>query len=38
VRSNRKKYIFPLCDLEDIDLSDAGKEAMDDYRTWFANR
>lgn len=38
VRFNRKKYIFPLCDLEDLDLSDMAKEALDDYRIWFANR
>lgn len=38
VRLNRKKYIFPLCDLEHLDLSDIAKEALDDYRTWFSNR
>lgn len=38
IRYKREKNYFPLCDLEAIDLDEEGKQALDDYRYWFANR
>ena len=38
VRFGRKKIYFPLCDLEAIELNEEGKQPLDDYRYWFANR
>ena len=38
VEHGRHKKNFPLCDLESIDLGNEGKQALDDYRYWFANR
>jgi hypothetical protein len=38
VRKGRKKYSFPLVDLEPLNLDEKGKEALEDYKTWFANR
>lgn len=38
VRWGKKKRYFPLCDLKAIDLDDEGKQALYDYKVWFANR
>lgn len=38
VRFESKQRYFPLCDLKALDLDDDGKEALYDYRVWFANR
>ena len=35
---NRKKYMFPLCDLEVIDKTKADFQLIEDYKTWFSNR
>ncbi|GIN57385.1 calcium-binding protein [Lederbergia ruris] len=37
-RLGREKIYFPLCDLEAIDLNDEGRQVIDDYAVWFANR
>ncbi|MBW8351551.1 calcium-binding protein [Bacillus sp. IITD106] len=37
-RLGRKKVYFPLCDLEAIDLDEEGRQVIDDYAVWFANR
>ena len=34
----RKRYDFPLCDLETADRESPKYQIVDDYRTWFANR
>lgn len=38
IRINRKRYEFPLCDLEALDKTTTDSQLIDDYRTWFANR
>ncbi len=38
IRLDRRKYEFPLCDLEVIDKTKSDFQLIDDYRTWFANR
>lgn len=35
---NRKKFEFPLCDLEVTDKTHANFQFIDDYCTWFSNR
>jgi len=37
-RKGRKKYHFPLCDLEAIDKESSNYKYLDDYAVWFANR
>ncbi|MEW5920363.1 MAG: calcium-binding protein [Bacillota bacterium] len=34
----RKKYLFPLVDLEAMDKDSPNYQPVNDYRTWFANR
>jgi hypothetical protein len=34
----KKKYEFPLCDLEVIDKTRTDFQLIEDYGTWFANR
>ena len=34
----RRKYAFPLCDLEVIDKRSPNDQLVGDYRVWFANR
>ena len=34
----RRRYDFPLCDLEAVDKGSPQYQIVDDYRTWFANR
>ena len=38
IRLGRKKYAFPLCDLEVINKKSPDYQLIDDYRIWFANR
>jgi len=38
VRKGRKKYSFPLIDLEPINLDEEGKKAIDEYKESFSNR
>jgi hypothetical protein len=38
VRRQRKRYDFPLCDLEVVDESSPNHQLVRDYRIWFANR
>jgi len=38
VRFGRKKYHFPLCDLEPIDKKQPNYQAVHDFAVWFANR
>ena len=38
LRHGRKKYEFPLCDLEVLDKSSANYQPVKDYAIWFANR
>lgn len=38
VRLGRRKYAFPLCDLEAVDRKSANYQLVKDYATWFANR
>jgi len=38
IRLDRKKYEFPLCDLEVIDKTSANFQLIEDYGIWFANR
>jgi hypothetical protein len=38
LRHGRKKYVFPLCDLEVLDKSSANYQPVKDYAIWFANR
>ena len=38
LRHGRKKYDFPLCDLEVVARDSADYQAVKDYCTWFANR
>jgi len=37
-RIGRKKYEYPLCDLEVIDKKSPNFQPINDYRLWFANR
>jgi hypothetical protein len=34
----RKKYAFPLCDLEVLDTGSTNYQHVEDYCVWFANR
>jgi hypothetical protein len=38
VRFGRKKYHFPLCDLEPIDKKLPNYQVVQDFAVWFANR
>lgn len=38
LRYGRKKYAFPLCDLEAVNEHSANYQPIKDYRVWFANR
>ena len=38
LRLGRRKYAFPLCDLEVIDKRSPQYQLVHDYRVWFANR
>jgi hypothetical protein len=38
LRLGRRKYAFPLCDLEVIDKRSPHYQLVHDYRVWFANR
>lgn len=38
LRSGRKIYHFPLCDIEVLDEKSKNYQLVDDYRDWFANR
>lgn len=35
---NKKKYAFPLCDLEVIGKTSSNHQHVDDYSVWFSNR
>ncbi len=38
LRSGRKVYHFPLCDIEVLDKISTNFQLVDDYRDWFTNR
>lgn len=38
LKVGRRKYAFPLCDLEATDKKSANYQLVNDYATWFANR
>jgi hypothetical protein len=38
VRKGRRKYAFPLCDLDVVDENSPNHQLVKDYRVWFANR
>ncbi|MCI0692865.1 calcium-binding protein [candidate division KSB1 bacterium] len=38
VRFGRKKYHFPLCDLEAVDKKQPNYQTVHDFAVWFANR
>ena len=38
VRVGKRKYAFPLCDLEVTDKKSANYQLVKDYAVWFANR
>ena len=38
LRHERRKYAFPLCDLEVVDENSPNYQIVEDYRVWFANR
>ncbi len=38
LRKGRRKYVFPLCDLEVIDETSSNYQPVNDYAVWFANR
>jgi hypothetical protein len=38
IRIGRRKYVFPLCDLEAVDKESLNYQLTDDYAVWFANR
>ena len=38
VRHGRKKYFYPLCDLEVVDKKSANHEPVQDYVIYFSNR
>ncbi len=38
LKVGRRKYAFPLCDLEPADKNSANYRLVKDYATWFANR
>lgn len=38
LRVERRKYAFPLCDLEATDKKSANYQLVKDYAVWFANR
>jgi hypothetical protein len=37
VRLGRRKYAFPLCNLEVADTESPNYRIVHDYRVWFAN-
>jgi len=37
IKKERKKYEFPLCDLEVVNKKDINYQLIEDYKTWFAN-
>lgn len=37
LRRERRKYVFPLCDLEVVDKSSSNYRPVKDYAVWFAN-
>ena len=37
IKVNNKYTYFPLCDFEAVDLAEEGKQALKDYKIWFAN-
>jgi len=38
LRVGRRKYAFPLCDLEVTDARSPNDQLVQDYAVWFANR
>jgi hypothetical protein len=38
LKMGRRKYAFPLCDLEAVDKKSANYQLVKDYAIWFANR
>ena len=38
LRHKRRKYVFPLCDLEVTDKRSSNYQPVKDYAVWFANR
>jgi hypothetical protein len=38
LKHGRRKYAFPLCDLEVVDEDSPNYQIIRDYRVWFANR
>jgi hypothetical protein len=38
LRHGRRKYAFPLCDLEVTDKHSPNYQIVRDYAVWFANR
>lgn len=38
LRHKRRKYVFPLCNLEVLDKSSSNYQPVKDYAVWFANR
>ncbi|WP_010423981.1 calcium-binding protein [Anaerophaga thermohalophila] len=38
LRIGRKKYEYPLCELDVIDKKSPNAQPIDDYKLWFANR
>lgn len=38
LRYGRRKYAFPLCDLDVVDKDSPNYQPVDDYSVWFANR
>ena len=38
LRRRRKRFVFPLCDLEVLDQSSPNYQPLRDYVVWFANR
>ena len=38
VKVGRKRYVFPLCDLDATDEISPNYQLVDDYAVWFANR
>lgn len=38
LRQGRRKYVFPLCDLEVTDKTSSNYQPVRDYVVWFANR
>jgi hypothetical protein len=38
LRRKRQRFVFPLCDLEAVDISSLNYEPVKDYAVWYANR